>query len=185
VPVLLSWLVACEGGPIDDGGALGITCPFDPDDAGPLAAAPFDGTFAGEVTWEASVIADGDGVVVDDGVVTITAPGAFRLRGDGAGRVVVTVPDGAVTLVLDGLALASADGAPIAVEAGDDVDVVLVPGTTNTLVDDRTTQPADGATAALFSTGDLHLRGGGALVVETRVTDGIGSRDDQIGRAHV
>ncbi|UOE42955.1 carbohydrate-binding domain-containing protein [Agromyces larvae] len=129
-----------------------------------------------------SATSDSDAVSVDDGTVTITAAGTYRLSGDLDGQVVVNVPgDGLVRLVLDGVDIASDSSAAIAITAAEEVQVVLADGSSNTLAD--TAAYADGAdvNAALFSATDLVIAaesaGTGELVVHGNGNDGIASKD--------
>ncbi|MBL0888743.1 carbohydrate-binding domain-containing protein [Myceligenerans indicum] len=126
--------------------------------------------------------ASGDGVDVDGSTVTITAPGTYRLSGTLTdGQVVVSSEaDGLVRLVLDGVDVTSSTTAAIAVMDADDVSVVLADGSENSLTDAAEYQDdgdEDGPNAALFSTADMVISGGGTLDVTGNSNDGITSKD--------
>jgi hypothetical protein len=136
-----------------------------------------------------SASADDDAVTVDDGTVTITAPGTYRLTGTLAGQVVVdSSADGVVRLVLDGATITSSTSAAIAVTDSDQVSVVLADGSDNALTDATTYEGADednAPNAALFSTADLAISGGGTLTVTGQANDGIGAKDGLVIDADV
>ncbi|MFE5292088.1 carbohydrate-binding domain-containing protein [Isoptericola sp. NPDC056618] len=129
-----------------------------------------------------SAAASGDGVTVDGSTVTITEPGTYRVSGtlDDGQVVVDSSADGVVRLVLDGADVTSSTGAAIDVRDADQVSVVLADGSTNRLEDaaeyaDTTSDNA--ANAALYSTADLAVSGGGALDVVGNANDGITGKD--------
>ncbi|MFC7876647.1 carbohydrate-binding domain-containing protein [Isoptericola sp. NPDC057391] len=129
-----------------------------------------------------SATASGDGVTVDGSTVRITAPGTYRVSGtlDDGQVVVDSSADGVVRLVLDGADVTSSTGAAIDVQDADHVSVVLADGSTNRLEDateyaDTTSENA--ANAALYSTADLAISGGGALDVVGNANDGITGKD--------
>ena len=129
-----------------------------------------------------TAVVTGGGATAQGGTVTIAAPGTYRVRGtltDGA--LVVASPDeGTVRIVLDGAEITSTTTAPLQVSEADDVVVVLQDGTTNALTDAATyTYPAgeDEPNAALFSTADLTIAGGGSLTVRGNANDAIASKD--------
>ncbi len=122
------------------------------------------------------------GVTVDGSTVTITEPGTYRISGtlDDGQVVVDSSADGVVRLVLDGADVTSSTGAAIDVQDADQVSVVLADGSTNRLEDaaeyaDTTSDNA--ANAALYSTADLAISGGGALEVVGNANDGITGKD--------
>lgn len=129
-----------------------------------------------------SASASGDGVTVDGSTVTITEPGTYRVSGtlDDGQVVVDSSADGVVRLVLDGADVTSSTGAAIDVQDAGQVSVVLADGSTNRLEDaaeyaDTTSDNA--ANAALYSTADLAISGGGALDVVGNANDGITGKD--------
>ncbi|GAB6939650.1 carbohydrate-binding domain-containing protein [Isoptericola variabilis] len=144
-----------------------------------------------DVADEVAVTLDGDsasvpgsasGVTVDGSTVTITEPGTYRISGtlDDGQVVVDSSADGVVRLVLDGADVTSSTGAAIDVQDADQVSVVLADGSTNRLEDaakyaDTTSDNA--ANAALYSTADLAISGGGALDVVGNANDGITGKD--------
>lgn len=133
--------------------------------------------------------ADGSGVTVDGATVTITAPGTYRLTGSLDGQVVVdSADDGVVRLVLDDAEITSSTTAAVAVMDADQVSVVLPDGSASSLTDATDYEYADGEdepNAALYSTADLAISGGGSLTVTGRSNDGIGAKDGLVIAADV
>ncbi|MFY1637935.1 carbohydrate-binding domain-containing protein [Solwaraspora sp. WMMB335] len=110
--------------------------------------------------------------------VTITDGGTYRLQGTlDDGQVTVDAPDATVRLVLDGVRITSSTGAAIAATDADHLVVVVADGSENTLSDtDSYAEQAD-VNAALFSSADLTVTGGGTLTVHGNGNDGIASKD--------
>ena len=130
-----------------------------------------------------TIAVEGAGVSVEGSTATITAGGAYTLRGGLAdGQIIVDSEDEtAVTLILDGVELHSSSSAPVFVRNAAQVVIVLADGTQNTLTDAATYVFADPAedepNAALFSKADLTITGNGALTVMGNYNDGIASKD--------
>lgn len=150
-------------------------------------------------TWDASdevaimlsgssASADGPGVTVKDSTVTIAQPGTYVLSGTLEGQVVVdSAADGVVRLVLDGADITSATTAAVTVTDADQVSVVLADGSSNSLTDATQLDGSDeeAPNAALFSTADLAISGGGSLTVTGRAKDGIGAKDGLVVAADI
>ncbi|GAA0470593.1 hypothetical protein Ade02nite_33760 [Paractinoplanes deccanensis] len=175
---LASVLAACS----DDATPAPAATPTAADSAATVLAANEPVHAAAADTGSAATIDLGggsppDGVEVEDGTVTITAAGAYRLTGTLNGQVVVNTPKAAVTLVLDNATITSAATAAIAAVEASRLDVVLPAGTRSTLAD-ASSYPQDAdVNAALFSAGDLTVGGTGALTVTGNGNDGIASKD--------
>ena len=144
---------------------------------------------ADDLTWDASteVTIDlssptaTDGVTVENGVITITAAGNYRLTGTLAdGQVVVAAGDeDVVRLILDNASITNSDGAAIDAESANETIIYTEAGTTNTVADGSTyaatgTEDPD---AALYARTDLTLAGEGTLNVTGNYGDGIASGD--------
>jgi len=144
-----------------------------------------------DATWDAADVvdvtldgptasADGAGVLVADGTVTITEAGAYRLSGTLDGQVVVdTASTGTVRLILDGATITSSTTAAIAIVQADELAIILADGSQNALTDaaiyaDTST---DAPNAALWSADDLTITGSGALTVTGSANDGIAAKD--------
>ncbi len=114
-----------------------------------------------------------------NGTVTLTEPGTYRLAGTLNDGQVVVNSRGAVRLLLAGATITSATSAAIAVVAATDAVVELAEGTTNSLTDAATYADTndDAPSGALFSRADLTITGGGRLTVKGNSNDGINSRD--------
>lgn len=144
---------------------------------------------ADDLTWDASteVTIDlsnptaTDGVTVENGVITITAAGNYRLTGTLAdGQVVVAAGDeDIVRLILDNASITNSDGAAIDAKNANETIIYTEAGTTNT-VTDGSTYAATGEEdpdAALYARTDLTLAGEGTLTVTGNYGDGIASGD--------
>ena len=144
---------------------------------------------ADDLTWDASteVTIDlsnptaTDGVTVENGVITITAAGNYRLAGTLAdGQVVVAAGDeDVVRLILDNASITNSDGAAIDAENANETIIYTEADTTNT-VTDGSTYAATGEEdpdAALYARTDLTLAGEGTLTVTGNYGDGIASGD--------
>ena len=118
----------------------------------------------------------GDGVTLEDGVLTIGGTGVYRLSGSWAeGQIVVKAgKKGYVTLVLDGLSVSSSEGSPLTVTSAKEVVLRLEAGSGNTL-----TSIAEGedAASALVSKADLFLTGEGSLTLQSSGKHGIQAAD--------
>lgn len=122
-----------------------------------------------------------DGVTVEDGVITITAAGDYKLTGTlDDGQVVVSAGDeDTVRLILNNASITNSSGAAIDVESANEVLLYSNEGTTNTVSDGSTYSATDNddPDAAIFSRSDLTLAGKGALKVTGNYKDGIASSD--------
>ncbi|QTE29232.1 carbohydrate-binding domain-containing protein [Pengzhenrongella sicca] len=154
------------------------------------AAAVWDEADVVEISLDgATATSSSDAVTVDGGVVTITAAGTYRLTGVlDDGQVVVDSADtGAVQLILDGADISSSTGAAFVVADAEEAVIVLADGSQNALSDTSVAaestdaETADAGTdvpnAALYSTADLTITGGGALTVAGNSNDAITSKD--------
>ncbi len=123
---------------------------------------------------------DSDAVSTQDGTVTISAAGTYRLQGELTGQVVVdSDTDGVVRLVLDGATITSGTTSAINVADAGSVVVVLADGSDNTLSDATTYEDdsEDAPTGALYSSADLTIGGSGALTVHGNANNGIVGKD--------
>ena len=122
----------------------------------------------------ASIVTESPHVSLNGRVVTISAPGTYRLFGQlHNGRVVVSSNEpGAVILVLDGVSVHAANGPAVVVEAADQVVLRLAAGSYNNLFDGRERLAGDPG-AALFSEAPLVIEGEGHLLVMARLKHGV------------
>lgn len=144
---------------------------------------------ADDLTWDASteVTIDlsnptaTDGVTVENGVITITAAGNYRLTGTLTdGQVVVAAGDeDVVRLILDNASITNSDGAAIDAESANESIIYTEAGTTNTVTDGFTYAATgeEDPDAALYARTDLTLAGEGTLTVTGNYGDGIASGD--------
>ena len=127
---------------------------------------------------------NGEGAIVENNVVTITAAGTYSVSGDlKDGQIIVSAgEEDKVQIQLNNANLTSSNSAPIYVKSAKRVVLGLIEGTTNTITDgaeyvfeDETT---DEPNAAIFSKDDLTIIGTGSLVVNANYNNGITSKDD-------
>lgn len=146
----------------------------------PHEAADWDAATAVEVVLD-QVDDSVSGVTSQDGTVTITEAGTYRLTGTLTdGQVVVDVAEGDVVLLLDGVDITSSTSAALYIASGD-TTIVLADGSTNTLTDAEEYVYPDADTdepkAALYAADDLTITGTGELSVHGTYNDGISTKD--------
>jgi hypothetical protein len=127
----------------------------------------------------------GDGLVVQDSGVTISASGVYEITGTlNDGSIIVdvnkTTDKGTVFLVLNGATIASQTSAPIYIKSTKKAVILLENGTENSVSDGNGTivNADDEPSATIFSKADLTLTGSGTLTVTANYNDGITSKDD-------
>lgn len=121
-----------------------------------------------------------DGVTVEDGTLTITKAGTYKLSGEYQGQIKVETADSdAVRLVLDNANITNSSGAALNVVNADEVILYSASGTTNTISDgaDYTATGEDDPDAVVYSKADLTIAGEGTLKVNGNHEDGIHTND--------
>lgn len=121
-----------------------------------------------------------DGVTVEDGTLTITKAGTYKLSGEYQGQIKVETADSdAVRLVLDNANITNSSGAALNVVDADEVILYSASGTTNTISDgaDYTATGEDDPDAVVYSKADLTIAGEGTLKVNGNHEDGIHTSD--------
>ena len=121
-----------------------------------------------------------DGVTVEDGTLTITKAGTYKLSGEYQGQIKVETADSdAVRLVLDNANITNSSGAALNVVNADEVILYSASGTTNTISDgaDYTATGEDDPDAVVYSKADMTIAGEGALKVNGNHEDGIHTSD--------
>ena len=121
-----------------------------------------------------------DGVTVEDGTLTITKAGTYKLSGGYQGQIKVETADSdAVRLVLDNANITNSSGAALNVVNADEVILYSASGTTNTISDgaDYTATGEDDPDAVVYSKADLTIAGEGTLKVNGNHEDGIHTSD--------
>lgn len=121
-----------------------------------------------------------DGVTVEDGTLTITKAGTYKLSGEYQGQIKVETADSdAVRLVLDNANITNSSGAALNVVNADEVILYSASGTTNTISDgaDYTATGEDDPDAVIYSKVDLTIAGEGTLKVNGNHEDGIHTSD--------
>ena len=127
--------------------------------------------------------ADGDGVLIDGNIITVTKAGCYVFSGNlSNGQLrVETTDNAAVTLVLSGVTVHNDCTAPLFVRKAENVLLTLADGTQNTFSDgaDRVYEDEENQepSGTIFSKSDLVLGGEGTLCVNAAFADGIVSRD--------
>ena len=140
-------------------------------------------TAATEITFtDTAVTINGSGAVADGTVVTITAPGVYKLQGSCADGQVLVELDKAekAQLVLAGLTLTCQSSAPLYVLSADKVSLTLAPDTVNTFADGKAYTAAfdKQPNACICSRDDLVINRTGTLNVEGNFNNGIGTKND-------
>lgn len=121
-----------------------------------------------------------DGVTVEDGTLTITKAGTYKLSGEYQGQIKVETADSdTVRLVLDNANITNSSGAALNVVNADEVILYSASGTTNTISDgaDYTATGEDDPDAVVYSKADLTIAGEGTLKVNGNHEDGIHTSD--------
>ena len=110
-----------------------------------------------------------DGVSVENGTITITSGGTYRITGEYSGQVKIEAAKAdTVRLVLDNAKITNSTGPAEAI-------IYTAAGTTNTVADEAnyTATGDDDPDAAIYSTANLTLTGEGSLSVEGAYEEGI------------
>ena len=121
-----------------------------------------------------------DGVTVEDGTLTITKAGTYKLSGEYQGQIKVETADSdAVRLVFDNANITNSSGAALNVVNADEVILYSASGTTNTISDgaDYTATGENDPDAVVYSKADLTIAGEGTLKVNGNHEDGIHTSD--------
>ena len=121
-----------------------------------------------------------DGVTIEDGTLTITKAGTYKLSGEYQGQIKVETADSdAVRLVLDNANITNSSGAALNVVNADEVILYSASGTTNTISDgaDYTATGEDDPDAVVYSKADMTIAGEGTLKVNGNHEDGIHTSD--------
>ncbi|MCF0136145.1 MAG: carbohydrate-binding domain-containing protein [Lachnospiraceae bacterium] len=123
-------------------------------------------------------------VSIDQGILTITAPGTYTLTGSLSNGQVNVDCEGEVTLILSGVSVTDAEGPAISIQSAEHVLVYLKENTENTLISgipcdistvDTSSDEATGA--ALHSKVSLSIAGEGTLHVYGYINNGIATTD--------
>lgn len=131
-----------------------------------------------------SITYEGNGVAVQNNIVTIKAAGTYIINGTiRNGQLRVDTDDKApVRLVLNGANITSLDSAPIYITKAKKAVIVLAEGTKNSLTDSKTytveDKEADEPNSTIFSKSDLTINGTGSLTVNANYKNAITSKDE-------
>ena len=109
-----------------------------------------------------------DGVSEQNGTITITKGGTYRMSGDYTGQVKVQVPTtDKVQLILDGVTITNDTGSAINVASADEAVIYTSQGSTNNLSDgpEYAVHGKKEADSTIYSTANLTLAGDGTLNV--------------------
>ena len=131
---------------------------------------------SGEKTIDLANPTATDGVSVENGTITITSGGTYRLSGEYSGQVKIEAgKSDTVRLVLDNAKITNSTGAAINVVSAAEAIIYTAAGTTNTVADEAnyTATGDDDPDAAIYSTANLTLTGEGSLSVEGAYEEGI------------
>ena len=117
-----------------------------------------------------------DGVSVENGTITITSGGTYRITGEYSGQVKIeAAKTDTVRLVLDNAKITNSTGAAINVVSAAEAIIYTAAGTTNTVADEANYAATgdDDPDAAIYSTANLTLTGEGSLSVKGAYEEGI------------
>lgn len=117
-----------------------------------------------------------DGVSVENGTITITSGGTYRLTGEYSGQAKIeAAKTDTVRLVLDNAKITNSTGAAINVVSAAEAIIYTAAGTTNTVADEAnyTATGDNDPDAAIYSTANLTLTGEGSLSVKGAYEEGI------------
>ncbi len=131
---------------------------------------------SGEKTIDLASPTATDGVSVENGTITITSGGTYRITGEYSGQVKIeAAKTDTVRLVLDNAKITNSTGAAINVVSAAEAIIYTAAGTTNTVADEAnyTATGDDDPDAAIYSTANLTLAGEGSLSVEGAYEEGI------------
>ena len=131
---------------------------------------------SGEKTIDLANPTATDGVSVENGTITITSGGTYRITGEYSGQVKIeAAKTDTVRLVLDNAKITNSTGAAINVVSAAEAIIYTAVGTTNTVADEAnyTATGDDDPDAAIYSTANLTLTGEGSLSVEGAYEEGI------------
>ena len=131
---------------------------------------------SGEKTIDLANPTATDGVSVENGTITITSGGTYRLTGEYSGQVKIeATKTDTVRLVLDNAKITNSTGAAINVVSAAEAIIYTAAGTTNTVADEAnyTATGDDDPDAAIYSTANLTLAGEGSLSVKGAYEEGI------------
>ncbi len=126
----------------------------------------------------------GPGARFENGVLTISTGGAYRLSGSlSDGQVVVDTGEEKqdVQLILDGVSIRCAGNAALHIRRAGDTDIYTMPDTESRLVSGAERElvaDPNASGAALQAEDDIDLHGPGSLVVEGYLNNGIGCKND-------
>ena len=131
---------------------------------------------SGEKTIDLANPTATDGVSVENGTITITSGGTYRITGEYSGQVKIeAAKTDTVRLVFDNAKITNSTGAAINVVSAAEAIIYTAAGTTNTVADEAnyTATGDDDPDAAIYSTANLTLTGEGSLSVEGAYEEGI------------
>lgn len=127
--------------------------------------------------------ANGDGVTIEDNIITITKEGTYLLTGTlSNGQIIVEVSDTEkVQLVLDNTSVSNSTTAALYIREADKVFVTTTADSENTLEvtgDFSDSGEESNIDGTIFSKADVTLNGNGSLSVACATAHGIVSKDD-------
>lgn len=141
-----------------------------------ISAETEDSTLTATITLGSTPTIDGSGASANGSIVTITEAGTYQIQGSvTGGQLIINTPTN-VVLILNGAQITSSTGPALWAQDAEQLDIFLAEGTENSLTDAASSETLTAA-AALYSEGDLTLRGPGSLTVTGNYADGIVSKD--------
>jgi hypothetical protein len=163
------------------GSAEPVTVVYDTDD---VDSAP-DNAAGSTITLQGDTITfSGSGITVDGTKVTVTQAGTYTISGTlNNGQILVDAGDEEkVKLIFDRVDISCSTTAPIQIINADKTVITLAEGSDNSVTDGSSyvfeNAETDEPDAAIFSSDDLTINGGGSLTVTANYNHGIVSKDD-------
>lgn len=130
----------------------------------------------GEIMLDTMTVS-GEGISVENNVISITAGGDFDVTGTLADGMIYVSTDDRVKLRLSGASITNTTGPAIFFDNVDKGFITITENTENYLTDgaEYTVEEAD---AVLFSNDDLEIKGDGTLTIDANYKHGIAGDDD-------
>lgn len=133
-----------------------------------------------------SILVSGPGAAAEGTKVTITTAGTYSLKGTlTEGQLIVDCQDEAVVkIIFDGVNITNTSGSPVFIKNANKTVIFLAESTENFVTDGQVyvfeNADEDEPNAAVFSSDNLTICGGGSLNVDANFNDGIAGKDGLI-----
>ncbi len=141
------------------------------------SSSSYDSTSAISIDLTNKTITNNNGFVAfNDDTLFILESGTYSLEGEFNGRIVVSGEDKEVELELNGVTITNSNYSPIVGYNLEDFSISAKKGTTNSIIDNRTSEGS--FNSAIYSDCNLTIKGKGNLSVYGNLNNGIHCKDD-------